>query len=148
MPERSKLRAPAQRATAEVARPHGRTLADDLERRARWWLVVSFLACPCHLPLTLGALGAVLGGTAAVVLRDHQMIAGLVVAALWIAGTGRGLLLVRRVERGEVDTSARRRSAVVGTCRGACADTGGGIKTAQGRPPATSRGVGRVGGTQ
>ena len=33
--------------------------ATDLERRGRWWLVASFLACPCHLPITLGVLGAV-----------------------------------------------------------------------------------------
>ena len=74
--------------------------SNDLERRGRWWLLASFLACPCHLPLTLGVLGAVLGGTAAgVALREHTVIAGLLIAAVWIAGTGRGLLLVRRAER-------------------------------------------------
>ena len=74
--------------------------ATDLERRGRWWLIASFLACPCHLPLTLGVLGAVLGGTAAgVALREHTRVAGLLIAAVWLAGTARGLLLVRRAER-------------------------------------------------
>ena len=72
----------------------------DLERRGRWWLVASFLACPCHLPITLAVLGTVLGGTAAgVALREHTVVAGLLIAAVWVAGTARGLLLVRRAER-------------------------------------------------
>ena len=63
-------------------------------------ILASFLACPCHLPITLAVLGTVLGGTAAgVALREHTVIAGLLIAAVWIAGTGRGLLLVRRAER-------------------------------------------------
>ena len=72
----------------------------DLERRGRWWLLASFLACPCHLPITLAVLGTVLGGTAAgVALREHTVTAGLLIAVVWIAGTARGLLLVRRAER-------------------------------------------------
>lgn len=81
------------------ATPH-QGATTDLERRGRWWLLASFLACPCHLPITLAVLGTVLGGTAAgVALREHTVIAGLLIAAVWIAGTGRGLLLVRRAER-------------------------------------------------
>lgn len=77
-----------------------RPAATDLERRGRWWLLASFLACPCHLPLTIGVLGTVLGGTAAgVALREHTVAAGLLIAGVWIAGTGRGLLLVRRAEQ-------------------------------------------------
>jgi hypothetical protein len=72
----------------------------ELERRGRWWLIVSFLACPCHLPLTLGFLAAVLGGTAlGAVVRDHALIAGLIVTSVWLAGTGRGLWLIRQAER-------------------------------------------------
>src|SRR3546814_6633442 len=41
--------------------------------------ILSFLACPCHLPLTLAALAAlaaVLGGTGiGVALRDHTVLA-------------------------------------------------------------------------
>jgi hypothetical protein len=85
--------------TGSSANQHG-SGATDLERRGRWWLLASFLACPCHLPITLAVLGTVLGGTAAgVVLREHTMMAGLLIAAVWLAGTARGLLLVRRAER-------------------------------------------------
>ena len=72
----------------------------ELERRGRWWLIVSFLACPCHLPVSLAALGALLGGTAVgVALRDHVLLAGIVISAAWLAGTGRGLWLIRQAER-------------------------------------------------
>lgn len=71
-----------------------------LERRGRWWLVVSFLACPCHLPITLGILATVFGGTVlGGALRTHGWLAGGVVAAAWLAGTARGLLLIRRGQR-------------------------------------------------
>ena len=76
------------------------TTPSDLERRGRWWLIVSFLACPCHLPFTLAALAAALGGTGlGVLLRDHGIAAGVVIALAWAAGTARGLWLVRRAER-------------------------------------------------
>ena len=43
-----------------------------LERRGRRWIFGSFAFCPCHLPLTLGILVTVFGGTAAgALLRDH-----------------------------------------------------------------------------
>jgi hypothetical protein len=71
-----------------------------VERRGRWWLALSFLACPCHLPWTLAILGTVLGGTAlGAALRDHSVVAGVVIASVWAAGTARGLWLVRRAER-------------------------------------------------
>jgi len=61
---------------------------------------VSFLACPCHLPLTLALLGGVLGGTAlGAALREHTLLAGLVVALAWAVGTTRGFQLIRRAER-------------------------------------------------
>lgn len=60
-------------------------------------MALSFLACPCHLPLTLGILATLLGGsTLAVMLRDNALVAGLLVTAIWVAGTARGFLLVRR----------------------------------------------------
>jgi mercuric ion transport protein len=74
-----------------------------LERRGRRWLVWSFLACPCHLPLTLAILATVLGGTAiGAVLRDHTLVAGLLVTSVWLAGTARGFWLIRRGQRGEL----------------------------------------------
>lgn len=35
------------------------------EQRGRKWLVLSYVLCPCHLPLVLALAGAALGGTAA-----------------------------------------------------------------------------------
>lgn len=72
----------------------------QLERRGRWWLAVSFLACPCHLPLTLALLATALGGTAVgALLRDLGWVAGAIIAAAWLVGTGRGFFLIRRGQR-------------------------------------------------
>jgi hypothetical protein len=71
-----------------------------LERRGRAWLLWSFLLCPCHLPLTLAALTAVLAGTSlGVTLRDHVWLAGAIVTTAWLAGTGYGLRLIRQAEK-------------------------------------------------
>ena len=80
-----------------------------LERRGRRWLIWSFLACPCHLPLTLAILGGVLGGTAlGAALREHTLLAGLLIGGVWLAGTARGLVLVRRAEKGQLACASRR----------------------------------------
>lgn len=90
-------------ATPPTAMPDTAGRPRALERRGRWWLAVSFLLCPCHLPLTLGLLASVLGGTAlGGLLRDHGRIAAAVIAATWLAGTARGLTWIRRAERGEL----------------------------------------------
>lgn len=74
-----------------------------LERRGRRWMVWSFLACPCHLPWTLALLGSMFGGTVlGGLLREHAVVAGLLVASTWLAGTGRGFWLVRKGQRGEL----------------------------------------------
>ena len=71
-----------------------------LERRGRAWLLWSFLLCPCHLPLTLGVLVAVAGGTTlGGFLRDNMLVAGIVISVTWLAGTGYGLWLIRRADR-------------------------------------------------
>jgi len=67
------------------------------ERRGAAWMVGAFAACPCHLPLTLAALTAVLGGTAAgALLREHVVLAGALVTSVWVFGTLRGVWLLRR----------------------------------------------------
>ena len=77
------------------------TAPAPLERRGRRWIFGSFVLCPCHLPLTLGVLATVFGGTAVgVVLRDHAVLAGAVISAGWMAGTWRGLRLIRLAQRG------------------------------------------------
>ncbi len=71
--------------------------AATTEKRGLVWVMSSFLLCPCHLPLTLGLLGTVLGGTAAgALLRQYPLVAGLIVTLAWGAGTLRGLRHLRR----------------------------------------------------
>src|SRR5688572_19131394 len=66
------------------------------ESRGMVWLVGGFLFCPCHLPLTLGLLGAVLAGTAAgALLRDHVVVAAVIITAVWALATWRGMRLLR-----------------------------------------------------
>jgi hypothetical protein len=81
-----------------------------LERRGRRWVLWSFLFCPCHLPLTLTILATLAGSTAAgAVLRTNRLAVGVAVTAIWLVGTARGLLLVRRADRCRV--GPRRRPA-------------------------------------
>lgn len=69
----------------------------QIENRGMMWMIGAFVFCPCHLPITLSALALILGGTAAgALLRAHPYVAGVVVTALWVAGTWRGLALVKR----------------------------------------------------
>lgn len=73
--------------------------ADDLEASGRRWVLLSFLFCPCHLPLTLTVLATAVGSTAAgAALRDNVVAVGVIVTAIWIAGTWRGLSFVRRAD--------------------------------------------------
>jgi hypothetical protein len=77
------------------------TAAGPLERRGRRWIFGSFVFCPCHLPITLAVLGTVLGGTAVgAMLREHALLAGVVITAAWVAGTWRGFRLVRQAKQG------------------------------------------------
>jgi len=72
----------------------------QLETRGMAWMIGAFIFCPCHLPITLGALALLLGGTAAgVALRSHPYVAGVIVTLLWAAGTWRGYELIRRARR-------------------------------------------------
>jgi hypothetical protein len=71
--------------------------AGRLEKRGMAWMIGAFVFCPCHLPITLSVLALMLGGTAAgALLRAHPYVAAAVVTSLWIAGTWRGLALVKR----------------------------------------------------
>jgi hypothetical protein len=64
------------------------------------WLLWSFLLCPCHLPLSLGVLSALLAGTSmGAVLRDHVWVAGTLITATWVLGTGYGFHLIREAKR-------------------------------------------------
>jgi hypothetical protein len=71
-----------------------------LENRGMVWVMGAFIFCPCHLPITLAALGLLLGGTAAgAQLGAHPYIAGTAVTVLWVAGTWRGFSLIRSAQR-------------------------------------------------
>jgi hypothetical protein len=77
------------------------------ERRGVAWMIGSFLLCPCHLPITLTLLGTLLSGTAlGVLIRHHPWLAGGAVAAVWAAGTWRGISYFRRARRQRCVTCA------------------------------------------
>ena len=60
------------------------------------WILGGFILCPCHLPLTLAALGAALAGTAlGALLRAHVVASALVISAAWALATWRGVWLMR-----------------------------------------------------
>lgn len=74
-----------------------RLTPEQADRRGIAWIVGSFVLCPCHLPVTLWAVGAVLSGTAAgALVLGHAWIAGAVLGVIWLAGTLYGFNLMRR----------------------------------------------------
>jgi len=71
-----------------------------LERRGVLWMIGAFVFCPCHLPITLGVLALMLGGTAAgALLSHHPYLAATMTTLLWVMGTWRGFHLVRLAQR-------------------------------------------------
>ena len=71
-------------------------LSRSAENRGMMWIVGGFILCPCHLPLTLAALGAALAGTAVgTMLREHVIVSALIITAAWALATWRGVWLVR-----------------------------------------------------
>jgi len=94
----------ADAATTDPGVTTGRAQSEPdgrLERRGLWWVFGSFVFCPCHLPLTLGLLAAVFGGTTlGVLVRDHAWVAGTILTLSWIAGTWYGFKLMRRARAG------------------------------------------------
>lgn len=56
----------------------------------------SFIFCPCHLPLTLGLLAALFGGTVlgAFLLR-YSILVGIVTTLIWLVGTWYGFRQMR-----------------------------------------------------
>jgi hypothetical protein len=65
------------------------------------WIGGSFVLCPCHLPITLWAVGALLSGTAlGALVRGHVILAGVLISFTWLVSTLHGFNLMRR---GRVD---------------------------------------------
>jgi cytochrome c biogenesis protein CcdA len=70
------------------------------ENRGLAWVLGAFVICPCHLPLTLWAIAAVLSGTAAgALLHTHTYVAGAVISGAWLAATWRGIRYFRAAAR-------------------------------------------------
>ena len=66
------------------------------ENRGLAWVVGAFLICPCHLPVTLAVIAALLSGTAAgTLITAHAYVAGAIITAAWIAATWRGIAHLR-----------------------------------------------------
>jgi Fe2+ transport system protein B len=66
------------------------------QRHGIAWVMGSFLFCPCHLPLTLGLLAAIFGGTAlGAVLVHYSILAGVIITSIWAAGTWYGFRKLR-----------------------------------------------------
>lgn len=66
------------------------------QRRGIAWVGGSFLLCPCHLPLTLGLLVALLSGTAlGTFVLHYSILLGVILTLLWVAGTWYGFHQVR-----------------------------------------------------
>ncbi|MGF1598643.1 MAG: hypothetical protein ACFCVK_17235 [Acidimicrobiales bacterium] len=76
-------------------------MAPPLEHTGRRWLLWSFVFCPCHLPLTMGVLATVFGGSAfGAVIAANQLWVGVVCGTLYAIGVGIGFRYLRRATAG------------------------------------------------
>jgi energy-converting hydrogenase Eha subunit G len=65
--------------------------------RGLLWVAGAFVFCPCHLPLTLWLLAAVLAGTTTgALVQGHPFVAGTLTTLVWLVGTWHGMRLMRR----------------------------------------------------
>ncbi len=63
---------------------------------------ISFLACPCHLPITLPALAGLLSGTTfGIILATNKLLAFGVFMLLYIVGLLGGVYLLSSTRRSE-----------------------------------------------
>ena len=70
------------------------------ETRGRRWLLLSYLLCPCHLPVTLVALGALAGGTAfGAALTGNAFRVGVALTIAYGLAVWRGLRHIRWAKR-------------------------------------------------
>lgn len=68
------------------------------ENRGRLWLVLGFVLCPCHLPLTMAVLGTFVGGgVLGAAVRDAWML-GTAMAVLYGLTVWRGFVHLRRAK--------------------------------------------------
>jgi len=70
---------------------------EQADRRGVLWVAGAFVLCPCHLPITLWVIGALLSGTAlGAAFTGHLFVAGAVISIVWLAATLHGFNLMRR----------------------------------------------------
>ncbi len=70
----------------QASAPKPAIATSDREKLGRKWLLVSFIFCPCHLPLIMAVLGVLFGGSAFGALVGRNTIGvGLTFGAIYIA---------------------------------------------------------------
>jgi ABC-type nickel/cobalt efflux system permease component RcnA len=75
-------------------------LARQHEKRGRKWLVVSYVFCPCHLPIVLMLLGAAFGGTAlGATVSGNALGVGIALTAVYGVVLWRGFRQIRWAKR-------------------------------------------------
>ncbi len=80
--------------------------ATDREKQGRTWLMVSFIFCPCHLPVTMSVLGVVFGGSAFGALVGRNTIGvGVVFGAIYAILLAIGFRHLRAATK-DIDCSA------------------------------------------
>jgi Fe2+ transport system protein B len=70
---------------------------EQADRRGLAWIIGAFVLCPCHLPLTLWVVAALLSGTTiGALVLGHPYLAGIILGVAWLGGTLYGFNLMRR----------------------------------------------------
>lgn len=70
------------------------------EKRGRRLLLVSFLFCPCHVPVLLALVGALLGGTVVgAAVTGSALRVGVVLTATYAVLLWRGFRQIRRAKQ-------------------------------------------------
>ena len=81
------------------------TTADQSTRRGRLWLAFSFIACPCHLPITMAVLATLFGGSAFGSMVSRNTIGvGIAFGIVYLIGVGIGFKHLRAATK-DIDCS-------------------------------------------
>ena len=90
-----------QQPTADIPGQAPATEHDQLRLRGRalLWFVFGFAVCPCHLPFTLLALGALFGGTAiGATITGNPLVVGIALGIITALAYRKGLRLLRAAD--------------------------------------------------
>ncbi len=86
--------------------PKSNHAARQFENRGRLWLVLSWILCPCHLPVTMALFVTLAGGTAiGAALTASAWRLGTVFAALYALALWRGFHHLRQAKAAAEDES-------------------------------------------